>query len=180
MCGGVVPDSAIHAGGNPTYGVTTVCVILAPGSHRGEIGSCSIKGIWSFSNYMKKTKSWFKSLQKWKKGGLIGCAVGIVIGALMGSPLILDLPWTPLLQDRLLQLHFIYLLLIAIVRPEVMSRIVGTVLIVVSYGGYGAIVGRVGQVDDPGERWLLTGLLVMFLLFFYWVNFRVIDLFSGY
>ena len=57
--------------------------------------------------------------------------------------------------------------------PYIMPDIATSGAIVVCYGGFGAIVGRVQQVTNPRIRWLLTSLLALFLLFIYWFNFQV-------
>jgi len=45
--------------------------------------------------------------------------------------------------------------------------------IVVFYGGLGALTGKVQQMASPAWKWLLTALLALFLLFFYWFNLQL-------
>ena len=128
---------------------------------------------------------WFKSLKKWQKGGIIGCAVGVVITTLLVFPGPVDLLtpiWLYNLQQWLIELHAIPILFLMLTMtfppieslvPEFVLYIVQFLLFAVLYGGYGAIVGRVRQVDNPTKSWLLTGLLVVLLLFIYWVNIKI-------
>jgi len=129
---------------------------------------------------MQRTIGWFRNLKKWQKGGLIGCAVGVLFACSMMLSLTLEL----YLDSReagdlgwwIIKLHgFLYFISEAIIpfRPFkwVIYGLAG--IIVVVYGGYGAILGRFQQLASPRVRWLLTGLSVLFLLFIYWFNFQV-------
>ena len=120
---------------------------------------------------MRRLAGWFKNLKKWQKGGLIGCAVGLFLVCLaiasffIGTPT--DLPGIVL--KGILALHFFpYITCIN------MGSLIGcAVAMVVLYGGFGAIVGRVQQVTSPFWRWLLTALLAVFLLVVYSFSFII-------
>ena len=140
-------------------------------------------------------REWFKNLKKWQKGGLIGCAVGLFfvslilliftvawyldswkvknvgewiagfnIGAFVISEIIMDI--IDRIKDTHVNIGYIW-------NPTVPFVCVGLVAMVVCYGGFGAVVGRAQQVNNPRIRWLLTGILAIFLLLIYWFNFWV-------
>jgi len=130
---------------------------------------------------------WFKNLKKWQKGGLIGCGVGLFfaslilliytvawyldswivyfnIGAFVISDIIMNI--IDRIKDTHVHIGYIW-------NPTIPFLCVGLVAMVVCYGGFGAIVGRVQQVTNPRIRWLLTGILAIFLMLIYWFNFLV-------
>ena len=144
---------------------------------------------------MRRLTVWFKGLKKWQKGGLIGCGVGLFfvslilsiytvgwfldswkvkhvgewiagfnIGAFVISEIIMDI--IDRIKDTHVNIGYVW-------NPTVLFVCVGLVVMVVCYGGFGAVAGRVQQVTNPRIRWLLTGLLALFLLFIYWFNFQV-------
>jgi hypothetical protein len=128
-----------------------------------------------------KAMNWFRNLKKWQRGGLIGCAVGLAIICLFTYACIInDTPggacvsrpggliklliyfghsWLSFLFSRIPLLHSYY-------DDPVMDVLFGAFLVVL-YGGSGAIVGRVQQMLDPVRKWLITGLLALFLLILY-------------
>jgi len=120
---------------------------------------------------MRRLAGWFRNLKKWQKGGLIGCAVGLFLVCLtivlffIGTPT--DLPGIVL--RWILALHFFLF-----IRCIYMGSWIGcAVAMIVLYGGFGAIVGRVQQVTSPFWRWLLTALLAVFLLVVYSFSFII-------
>ncbi len=130
---------------------------------------------------------WFKNLKKWQKGGLIGCAVGLLLAGMIipGAHPYEDPPWVwiynfhivpfaivdVIVSDIIGSITHIYIMYIY--NPTVWFLCGGLGAVVVCYGGFGAIVGRTQQMTNPFSRWLLTGLLAFFLLFIYWFNFQV-------
>jgi len=129
---------------------------------------------------MQQTIGWFRNLQKWQKGGLIGCAVGVLFACSMMLSLTLELYLDSREAQKvglwIFRSHAsLYVISEAIIplRPFKWVYYGMSVPIVVVYGGFGAIVGKVQQVTNPFWKWLLTGLLVIFLLFIYWFNFQV-------
>jgi len=122
---------------------------------------------------MRRLTGWFKNLKKWQKGGLIGCAVGLFFVCLaiasffVGTLINTDLPGMVL--KGILSLHFF----LFIIGHSTGSWIGCAVAMVVLYGGFGAIVGRVQQVTSPFWRWLLTALLAVFLLVVYSFSFII-------
>jgi len=122
---------------------------------------------------------WFINLKKWQKGGLIGCAVGVLFACLLMLGLILgryldshevwNVGWWIIRLHC--SLHVIFALFMRL--PYLMPDFATSGAIVVCYGGFGAIVGKVQQMTNPFWKWLLTGLLVIFLLFIYWFNLQV-------
>ena len=92
---------------------------------------------------------WLGNLKKWQTGGLIGCAVGVIIAVLivlgvhhyqMGV-----LPW-----DWVLRFHSLPAVLfntILPLRPYILADLAAAVSIIIVYGGYGVIVGKFQQLD---------------------------------
>ena len=120
---------------------------------------------------MQRVTKWFINLKKWQKGGLIGCAVGVVFATLM--VLALDqYPSGPLMCEWVLRLHLLLYVILVFTIPyhSIWVYCAGAGVMIVAYGGYGAIVGRFQQVANPRIRWLLTGLSALFLLYIYWFN----------
>jgi len=117
--------------------------------------------------------SWFKNLKKWQKGGLIGCAVGLLLAGI-----VLLSPHQDSLGEWIYNFHGVFFSLIWIwglgqSESSLATAIVeygGSAAIVVFYGLLGMLAGRVQQIDDPIRKWVLTGLLALFLLLVYfWV-----------
>ena len=130
---------------------------------------------------MRRLAGWFKNLKKWQKGGLIGCAVGLLFDSVMmiaiffpniffPSLLYSDSPGAVIVLG-IVSLHF-FPFLIALYTSSYILHTVLVVGIIVFYGAFGAIVGRVQQMASPFWRWPLTALLVLFLLFIYLFNLR--------
>jgi len=120
---------------------------------------------------MQRTIGWFRNLKKWQKGGLIGCAVGVFFATLM--VLALDqYPSWPLMCEWVFRLHLLLYVILVLTIPYHWVYCAGAGVMIVTYGGYGAIVGRFQQVANPCVRWLLTGLSALFLLYIYWFNFK--------
>ena len=92
---------------------------------------------------------WFKNLKKWQKGGLIGCAVGILLAVIIILTLHQDSlgEWV---QDSLgewvANFHSIFFIIIWAYLGEyslTWSVVYGaSVAIVIFYGGLGALFGR--------------------------------------
>ena len=127
---------------------------------------------------MRRLIAWYKNLKKWQKGGLIGCALGLLLACLVMLTVIilgLDSLWRCIMWEWITKLHAFPFVIFGLLMhfPAIMSYLAGSGAIVVCYGGFGAIVGRAQQVTNPRIRWLLTGLLALFLLFIYWFNFQV-------
>jgi hypothetical protein len=118
---------------------------------------------------MRRLTAWFKNLKKWQKGGLIGCAVGLffvcLTTALFFISILTDTDLSGIVLKGILSLHFFLFI------TCLGSWIGCAVAMVVLYGGFGAIVGRVQQVTSPFWRWLLTALLAVFLLVVYSFSF---------
>jgi len=137
---------------------------------------------------MRRLIVWYRDLKKWQKGGLIGLAVGVLFSVIIipskyphESP-----PWvwiyyfniisfviSDIIMNIIDRIKDTHVHIMYIWNPTVPFVCVGLVVMVVCYGGFGAVVGRVQQVNNPRIRWLLTGLLALFLLFIYWFNFLV-------
>ena len=123
---------------------------------------------------MKKAIRWFKNLKKWQKGGVIGCGLGILFACSMMLTVIilgLDSVWRCIMWEWITKLHAFPFVVFGFLMhfPAIMSYLAGLGAIVVYYSGFGAIVGKVQQVTNPFWRRLLTGLLVIFLLFIYYL-----------
>jgi len=120
---------------------------------------------------MRRLTGWFRNLKKWQKGGLIGCAVGLFLVCLAIASFFIGTP-TDLLGivlKGILSLHF-FLFVTCIYMGSWIGCVVAMVVL---YGGFGAIVGRVQQVTSPFRRWLLTALLAVFLLVVYSFSFII-------
>jgi hypothetical protein len=121
-------------------------------------------------------KQWFKNLKKWQKGGLIGCGVGLLfaclpwIGAIPGICSVggIVANW----EMRLHMLPFLIFMYSMYANP-IIGFFVYFGAMVVCYGGFGAILGKTQQITNLFWRWLLTGLLTLILLLYYWFNFYV-------
>jgi len=119
---------------------------------------------------------WFKNLKKWQKGGLIGCAVGLLLACIL---LLISPPsHYNSLGERIAYLHGALYILPGILTIILYGDIGGAVLdyggavsIIIFYGGLGAIFGRFQQIDNPARKWLLTAVLALFLLLFYVIHF---------
>ena len=114
---------------------------------------------------------WFKNLKKWQKGGLIGLGIGIILGCFV-SPLSHWIPYVYFVSDPILYMNFVFANIVWLIHPGPTSvggyeDYIMPGAMVIFYGGFGAIVGRVQQVTNTRKRWLLTGLLAFFLLLFY-------------
>jgi hypothetical protein len=119
--------------------------------------------------------NWFRNLKKWQKGGLIGCAAGLAIACLLLYACIVnDTPGGISANEPggtiklLILLGHLWLAFIS--RGEWAS--LGVVL-VIFYGGLGAIEGKIQQSAKPLKKWLLTGLLAFLLLLFYASGFTI-------
>jgi hypothetical protein len=122
--------------------------------------------------------SWFKNLKKWQRGGLIGCATGLLFAVIiLLSPQGISRPDWWELGQWLFNFHMV-LFFPAILLTFMMNIFEsqagynfilygGSATIVVLYGGFGATVGRVQQLSNPVWKWLLTALLALLLLGFY-------------
>lgn len=121
---------------------------------------------------MQRLTNWFKNLKKWQKGGLIGCAVGILFASftIQGSH--------GGFAEWVFNSHAIFFILIYGIITEYSSRFMadyggyiyvygGSLAIVIFYGGLGALWGKIQQGTNPFWKWLLTALLALFLLLFY-------------
>jgi hypothetical protein len=125
---------------------------------------------------------WFKNLKRWQKGGLIGCAVGIFFACVLISfPQDIASLWYEI-WEWLLSLH---ILLVAVIMslqyfvPLQWVNCVFTVIIIVFYGGFGAVIGKTQQLGSLALRWLITGLLILFILFIYSVGFMFMKWFGS-
>jgi hypothetical protein len=115
---------------------------------------------------------WYKNLKKWQKGGLIGFIVGIILACIT----ILS-PYQDSLGEWLTNFHAALAFLslsCTFFWPGDETRSAATVftvefgcLIVILYGGLGAVWGRIQQMVNPIWKWLLTALLALLLLLFY-------------
>ena len=124
---------------------------------------------------------WYKKLRKWQKGGLIGCAIGLVFAGLtllglqqyhMGA-----LPWDWVLRFHSL-VSAIYIMILSI-RPYAIADLATAVSIVIIYGVFGIIIGRFQQISNQYIRWVFTGLSAILLLLIYWFNFQAAILFEN-
>lgn len=123
---------------------------------------------------MQKAIRWFKNLKKWQKGGLIGCAVGILFAVI-----IILSPSKDSLGEWITAFHEIFFLLLHVMVYEYLGSGImydygadiieygGSAAIVILYGGFGALWGRIQQGTSSFWKWLLTTLLTLFLLLFY-------------
>jgi hypothetical protein len=117
--------------------------------------------------------NWFRNLKKWQKGGLIGCAVGLVIACI-----IILSPYS--LQRLIESFHDMCYWLPSIIafffgsESHAAHNIIeygGRAVIVIFYGVLGALFGRFQQIANPSRKWLLTALLALFLLGFYVIGY---------
>ena len=120
---------------------------------------------------MQSLTGWYQNLKKWQKGGLIGCAVGILFAVI-----IILSPTEDSLGEWITDFHEVFFLtihiLLYLVDPaEQLSGSVGayggSLAIVILYGGLGALWGRIQQGTSTFWKWSLTALLAFFLLLFY-------------
>ena len=118
---------------------------------------------------------WFRILKKWQKGGLVGLIFGFVIVFFMVMVIII----TPEHRgfSELEDLHGFVFLISGWIGDfnRILDIPVASLLTIVCYGGYGAIMGRVQQLASPLWRWLLTSILIILLLFIYWFNLQVAE-----
>ena len=125
---------------------------------------------------MGKLVVWYKNLKKWQKGGLIGCAVGILLAVI-----IILSPHRDSLGEWITDFHKIFFLTLHVIIYTISSRIMydygaliveygGCLAIIILYGGLGAIGGRIQQIDNALWKWPLTALLALFLAAFYTVH----------
>jgi len=116
---------------------------------------------------------WFIKLKKWQKGGLIGLVIGFVIVFFMVVVIIIDPEHRGF--SELEDLHGFIFLISGWIGDfnRILDIPVGSLLTIVCYSCFGAIVGRVQQLASTLWRWLLTSILVILLLFIYWFNLQV-------
>ena len=101
---------------------------------------------------MQRLIGWFKNLKKWQKGGLIGCAVGILLAVIA----IIE-PGGRSLGGQIISFHAVFYMLLFITFYS--SEIVyagGAGAIAIFYGGLGAILGAIQQINNPFWKWPLT------------------------
>lgn len=121
---------------------------------------------------MQRLTNWFTNLRKWQKGGLIGCAVGIIFASftIQGTG--------GGFAGWIFDFHAIFFIMFHGIVIEYSSRFMsdyggyiyvygGSLAIVIFYGGLGAIWGKIQQINNPFWKWPLTALLALFLLLFY-------------
>lgn len=96
---------------------------------------------------------WFISLEKWQRGGVIGCAIGLLIACFTGLLLTLgtnlDLHEANNAWEWIIRLHaFLYLVFVTSIDidSEVILHWLTSGAIIACYGGFGAIIGRTQQV----------------------------------
>ena len=121
---------------------------------------------------MRSLTGWYQNLKKWQKGGLIGCAVGIIFASftIQGTG--------GGLGGWIFNFHAIFFIMFHGIVTEYSSRFMadyggyvyvygGSLAVVIFYGGLGAILGKIQQIHNPLWKWSLTALLALFLLLFY-------------
>ena len=115
---------------------------------------------------MQRLIGWFKNLKKWQKGGFIGCALGILLAAIV----IIE-PGARSPGGWIIDRHIIFFIIFLGIAIEHNSPYIylcaGALVIVIFYGGLGAILGKVQQIHSPLWKWLLNALLALFLAAFY-------------
>ena len=135
-------------------------------------------GIWyndlnAWARTMQRLTGWLKNLKKWQKGGLIGCAGGVLFAVI-----IILSPTEDSLGEWLTNFHEIFFVILHVITYMLSSRVMydygaliveygGLLAIVILYGGLGAIWGKSQQINSPFWKWLITALLALFLLLFY-------------
>lgn len=116
---------------------------------------------------------WYKNLKKWQKGGLIGCAVGVLFAII-----IILSPTKDSLGEWIADFHEVFFIIFHVIFYQYFETIyydlgasvveyAGSGAIVIFYGGLGAIWGRIQQINNPFWKWPLSALLALFLLLFY-------------
>ena len=126
--------------------------------------------------------NWFKNLKRWQKGGLIGLAIGVILGLLV-SPLANWIPYVHWVSILIRATHFIpaYLLSFGQVNSSFWFNTyydyqfylyLGPIIIF--YGGLGAVVGVTQRTGKLLEKFLIAFILVLFLILFYFANFMVV------
>ena len=115
---------------------------------------------------------WFKNLKKWQRGALIGCAVGFVIVCLIVYVLQASNLVSYIVKLFMLLLHYWLALPSFWLWDHGYMSYMGSwvllgAMLVVFYGGFGAIVGRIQQMTSRAWKWRLTGLLALCLIVFY-------------
>ena len=121
---------------------------------------------------MRSLTGWYQNLKKWQKGGLIGCAVGIIFASftIQGTG--------GGFAGWIFDFHAIFFIIFHGIVIKYSSRFMsdyggyiyvygGSLAIVIFYGGLGALWGRIQQGTKPFWKWSLTALLALFLLLFY-------------
>ena len=115
---------------------------------------------------------WFNNLEKWQKGVLIGCAVGLLIACLIVYVLQASNLVSYMVKLFIILLHYwIALPSFWLWDHGYMSYpgswvLLGAILVVL-YGVLGAILGRIQQMTSRAWKWRLTGLLTLCLIVFY-------------
>ena len=118
---------------------------------------------------MRSLTGWYQNLKKWQKGGLIGCVLGILLAAIVIIEPGVRSPGGWIIDRHII--FFIIFLGIAIEHNSpYMHLCAGALVIVIFYGGLGAIEGRIQQINTPFWKWSLTALLALFLAAFYIVH----------
>ena len=123
---------------------------------------------------MQKAIKWFKNLKKWQKGGLIGCAVGLLFAVI-----IILSPTEDSLGEWIAGFHEVFFIIFHVMVYKYLGSGImydygaditeygGSAAIVIFYVGLGAILGKIQQINNPFWKWPLTALLALFLLLFY-------------
>ena len=123
---------------------------------------------------MRRLTVWYRSLKKWQKGGLIGCAVGVLFAVI-----IIISPHRDSLGEWITDFHEIFFVLLHVMVYKYLGSGImydygadiieygGSAAIVILYGGFGALWGRIQQGTSTFWKWSLTALLAFFLLLFY-------------
>jgi hypothetical protein len=123
-------------------------------------------------------RNWFNNLEKWQKGALIGSAVGLIIVCLAAyawqeSGLIgYIIQLFALLLHYWLAWPFSWLWNHGYTSHIVSLALLGAIL-VIFYGGLGALFGRIQQITSRARKMRLTGLLTICLIVFYASSFLV-------
>jgi hypothetical protein len=141
--------------------------------------------------------NWFRKLKRWQKGGLIGLVIGIILAFLVHYLAIWTRDLFPYGSEYRIAFSYVYMILGGLDAWMMFSHYILAELlwlgsapapslsisqehyifasaIVILYGGFGAIMGRVQQIIRPAWKWALTGLLIFLLLLFYALNFAAI------
>ena len=123
---------------------------------------------------MRSLTGWYQNLKKWQKGGLIGCAVGILFAVI-----IILSPTEDSLGEWIAGFHEVFFIIFHVMVYKYLGSGImydygadiieygGSAAIVILYGGFGALWGRIQQGTSTFWKWSLTALLAFFLLLFY-------------